>query len=98
MDCYDRILSYYHEKTEDFDSDVVKVWLNKFLVQLMSEFSRNPNYLRLRNCLLLLVNLFFKQIDVPDHFHKQGKSIKKLSSADKAELERLLRAEFNNFN
>ena len=98
MDCYDRILGYYQEIDEDFDSEGVKAWLGKFLVQLMAEFGRSPDYLRVRNCLILLVNLFFKQVDVPDHYHKQGTSMKKLNSKDKQELESLLRAEFNNFN
>ena len=98
MDCYDRILGYYQENTEDFDSESVKTWLSQFLVQLMTEFGRSPDYLRVRNCLILLVNLFFKQIDTPDHYHKQGHSIKKLGPVEKAELESLLRAEFNNFN
>ena len=58
----------------------------------MREFSTHPNYLRIRNCLLLLVNLFFDK-EHPDHYHTKGNSSKNLSKHDRLQFEKLIRKE-----
>ena len=96
MDCYDKILSYY-EQHEDLASDSSRVWLHKFLVKLMHEFNKAPDYLRVRNCLILLVNLFFN-IEFPDHYHNKGDEPEKLRQEDRDLYLQLLRQEIDENN
>lgn len=94
MDCYDRLISFYNEN-DNVDSDSAKVWLNSFLLRLMREFSERPDYNRVRNCLIILVNLFY-QVDSPDHYHKKGKSTSELNKDDRDVLASLLKDALNN--
>lgn len=94
MDCYDELLKYYNEN-ETFDSDQMRVWMNQFLIKLMKEFHEADDHLRVRNCLILLVNLFFN-ISYPDHYHKKGETVKKLKEHDRSVYIKLLKKELNN--
>ncbi|MHA1273225.1 MAG: hypothetical protein ACTSQJ_01255 [Promethearchaeota archaeon] len=94
MDCIDTILEYFK------DADVVnqfskRIWVSKFILGLMKELHETKNYIKVQNCLILLLNLFF-QIDVADHYHTKGKSTKNLSEKERSQLFELLRTEFNN--
>ncbi|MHA1915038.1 MAG: hypothetical protein ACW97V_11800 [Promethearchaeota archaeon] len=51
--------------------------------------------LRIRNCLLLLINLAFNQ-EYCDYTDNLGKSSIELSRTDKINLKNILRWEFNN--
>lgn len=93
MDCYDKILRFY-EENEAGEALIAKVWLNKFLVELMAALEDGTNETRIRNCLILLINLCFG-IEYPDHYHTKGKSDKKLSDNEKELLNSLLRSEMN---
>ena len=94
MECIDRILDFYKDK-ELLDTDLGKVQIGKVLVrlmQLLEEDSMNMDHVK--NCLILLINLFF-DIEAPDHYHNKGKSSQELPETEKTELLEVLRAEFS---
>jgi len=86
-DCIDKIL-------EICDNSEIKRY--KALIKLMQELDNEiANTMRVRNCLILLVNLCFNS-DSPDYAYNKGKSPKVLSKQEKGEMQELLRCEFNN--
>ncbi|MFX1391240.1 MAG: hypothetical protein ACFE9Z_14335 [Promethearchaeota archaeon] len=86
-DCLDKILDIYE------NSEVKRY---HFLITLMKDLDREiSNAIRIRNCLILLVNLFFNP-DSPDYAYNKGKSTRQLSQTEKHEMLELLRCEFNN--
>ena len=92
MDCYDEILSFYNNKYRSNDSSVL--WYNKYLVKLMKELTKSNNKLHVKNCLILLLNLFSR--NVPDHYHNHGKLVKDLNKKEGKVFLELLKSEFNN--
>ena len=91
-DCYDKILEEFG-RNEDFKK--AQAWIGQVLIQLMDDLNDPSNYLRIRNCLILLLNLFY-DYSGPDHYHKKGKSSSDLSLQEKQQFLNLLREEFNN--
>jgi len=86
-DCFDKILK------ASTNSEVSKY---KILIELMKDLEDEiSNALRVRNCLLFLINLCFEQ-EYPDYVHNKGKKPNKLSEVERSEMQELLRAEFNN--
>ncbi len=86
-DCFDKILK------ASTNSEVSKY---KILVELMKDLEDEiSNALRVRNCLLFLINLCFEH-KYPDYVHNKGKKPNKLSEVERSEMQELLRAEFNN--
>jgi len=86
-DCIDKIL-------EICENSEVKRY--QALIKLMQELDKEiSNAIRVRNCLILLVNLCFNP-DSPDYAYNKGKSPKLLSKQEKIEMQELLRCEFNN--
>jgi len=98
MDCLDEILIYY-ENRESHKSRAIKTWISHILVDLMRDLEGDDphNYLRVRNCLLLLVNLFF-DIESPDHYHSQGIPIHQITEKDKIKFIEILKSEITNCN
>jgi hypothetical protein len=98
MDCLDEILIYYENK-ETNRSRAIKTWIGHILVDLMGVLEEdNPkNYLRVRNCLLLLVNLFF-DVEHPDHYHSQGISVHEITEKERIKFIEILKSEITNFN
>lgn len=100
MDCLDEILNH-HEKMKSLNSKTTRNWINSVLIDLMQELEEEtPNFkkfLKVRNCLILLINLFF-DIDYPDHFHKKGKSILELSNEERTKCINVLKLEFSDYN
>ena len=89
MDCYDAILKNYEAQLEIEKS---RVWIGKILIKLMDDFTQDTSdQLRIRNCLILLVNLFFN-VNGPDHYHKKGKGIADLSKEEKAQFDEMLKS------
>lgn len=86
-DCFDKILK------ASTNSEVSKY---KILIELMKDLEDEiSNALRVKNCLLFLINLCFEQ-EYPDYVHNKGKKLKKLSEVERCEMQELLRAELNN--
>jgi hypothetical protein len=98
MDCLDEILIYYENK-ESSGSRATMSWISHILVDLMGDLEENnpESLLKVRNCLLLLVNLFF-DIEHPDSYHSQGISIHEITEKEKIKFIEILKSEINNFN
>ncbi len=98
IDCYDKILNLYHEKIEhnfmDIDDETWILnanYLRSFVNKLDKEIE---NYEKVKNCVLLLINLCFG-IEDTDHYVNKGKSYKELSQLEKENYTTLLKAETN---
>lgn len=97
-DCYDKILTLYHEKLGE---NIVEInnetwvlnsdYLRKIVDQLDNKIN---NYEKMKNCLILLINLCFG-IEDPDHYTSKGKSFKDLSNSEKEDYKTLLKTETN---
>ncbi|MFX0040123.1 MAG: hypothetical protein ACFFCY_13245 [Promethearchaeota archaeon] len=86
-DCFDKILEIYE------NSEVKRY---EALINLMKELDKEiSNAIRVRNCLILLVNLCFNP-ESPDFTYNRGKSPRELSKDELLEMIELLRCEFNN--
>jgi len=98
MDCLDEILIYY-ENIESHRSRANKTWISHILVDLMRNLEdKSPkNNLRVRNCLLLLVNLFF-DVEHPDHYHSLGIPIHQISEQERIKFVEILKSEITNCN
>ena len=99
MDCVSHILDFYNSKLseEDIDLDQFnKVWLSNLLIKLMRNFAEHKtNDLELRNCLVLLVNLFSPN-ESPDHYNSKGKCAHDLMDDERMDFKAILRNEFLN--
>ena len=80
IDCINEILDF-HRHEPDLNSETAKKWLSSALIRLMSDFRDDDNHLRIRNCLILLINLFFGHDE--DYIHQSGKSTCNLSENEK---------------
>ena len=90
MTCFDEILDFYNDENRTHIS--TELWINKFIANLFSGTLREQNYLQIRNCLLLLLNLF--RVELPDHYHHKGKSFIELESEEKKSFKKILEQEF----
>jgi hypothetical protein len=99
MDCVNQILEFYNRnvKTEEFNPDGMnKVWLSKLLIKLMISFEeKQMDKLNLKNCLILLVNLY-SNFYGPDHYCTRGKNAQELPKEEKESYKDLLFGEFIN--
>jgi hypothetical protein len=85
--CFDKILE------ANSQSDVTKY---KVIIKLMKDLEDGlSNALRVRNCLLFLLNLSFKD-SYGDYLDRVGKRSKDLSENERFEMNELLRWECNN--
>ncbi len=92
--CINRILEYY-ENQSLINTPQGRIWLSQTLIRLMNDLDAgHSNFLEVRNCLILLLNLF-TNIEVPDHYHTKGKSVEELSEKDRTKLFTLLKSELN---
>ena len=95
MDCIDKILNYYKQKDDQKEQEI-KIKIGKVLIELMEDLKEpKRNYLRIKNCLILLINLFL-DVESIDRFHLQGKSRDDLSKDETKILSELLKSEINN--
>ena len=97
MDCINQILSFYNDTAskENQDSQEVRIWSLNTLRRLMETLNSEKDHLRVKNCLLLILNLFF-DLDSPDNLSNKGKSSKELSNAERRQMCDLLKMELNN--
>ena len=89
LNCYEEILGFYEK--EDRTVRLTKLWCHKELISLMDKLTENPYNMAIRDCLILIINLFF--VDAPDHYHLKGKPIKALTTSEKNYLLEILRRE-----
>jgi hypothetical protein len=96
MDCIAQILEFYERnaKDEKVKSQMNKVWLSNLLIKLMTSFNGKADNLKLRNCLILLINLFSDHNN-PDHLNSKGKCVTDLSNNEKNLFKEILLTEFN---
>ena len=86
-DCFDKILDIYE------NSEVKRY---KALITLMKDLDKEiSNAIRVRNCLILLVNLCFNP-ESPDFSYNRGKSPRELSKEEASAMNELLKFELNN--
>ena len=86
-DCFDKILEIYE------NSEVKKY---KALINLMKDLDKEiSNAIRVRNCLLLLVNLCFNP-ESPDFSYNRGKSPHELSKDEISVMHEILKFELIN--
>jgi len=97
MDCVSQVLEFYNSKVsskEIEDRDNKSLYLSKLLIRVMNCFSEERiNSLELRNCLLILVNLF-SNVPGPDNYCNRGRSAESLPVEEKAQFKALLLDEF----
>jgi hypothetical protein len=86
-DCFDKILDIYE------NSEVKRY---KALITLMKDLDKEiSDAIRVRNCLILLVNLCFNP-ESPDFSYNRGKSPRELSKEETSAMNELLKFELNN--
>jgi len=86
-DCFDKILEIYESN---------EVMRYKALINLMKDLDKEiSNAIYVRNCLILLVNLFFNP-ESPDFSYNRGKTPRELSKEELYEMHELLRCEITN--
>ena len=97
MDCLTRVLELYDKKEKEGLSqlDLNRLWLSNLLIKIMSKFDGKSNSSELRNCLILLVNLFGNSIEV-DHYTNKGKSLEELSQKEKSIFKQIMATELMN--
>ena len=94
MSCIDKILEFY-ENAEMINSIRGKIWFSQILVRLMTELDEgHTNFLEVRNCLILLLNLA-SNTEAPDLYQNKGKDSGDLSDNEKQDLYELLQSELN---
>lgn len=93
MNCLDEILNCY-EKKESFESQLIKSRINYILINLMEDLEdeSSKNYLKVRNCLILLLHLFF-ETENPDYYHSIGIPIKEIPNKEKEIYIEILKSE-----
>ena len=94
MDCIDKILEFYNNK-EIYKYREIKIRLGKILIELMNQLNEPGNLIRVQNCLILMITLYFDN-EYPDYLHNQGKSINELSEGELKIVYDLLHSELNN--
>jgi hypothetical protein len=99
MDCVNQVLDFYNNKSNEDDVDLHqfhKVWFSNLLIKIMNNFAEHKtNELELRNCLVLLVNLFSYN-ENPDHYNLKGKNSRDLVDEERANFKEIMRNEFLN--
>ena len=88
MNCINKILEYYYEKgrVKDLNSDSVKIWYSNMLRELMTQdLTVEKEFLRVKNCLILLINLFTGISEI-DHYNLKGKASKELSKLERNKM------------
>jgi hypothetical protein len=97
MDCIVNILDFYNRKSKDEEIDLSqfsKVYLSNLLIKIMKNFnSGRTNDSELKNCLILLVNLFSNN-ESPDNYNHRGKSTQDLENNERAAYKEILKSEF----
>ena len=99
MDCVNQILDFYNSKasTKEIENrDKKSLWLSKLLIRIMNNFAQEKlDDLELRDCLLVLVNLF-SNVPNPYSYCNTGIKPQDLSFEEKIRYKEMLLSEFRN--
>ena len=85
-DCFDKILAV----CQNGESSRYKI-----LVKIMNNLKNDSNVFKVRNCLIILINLCF-DVEHSDYTDNIGKSVDELSDIEKSHVLALLKAEIRN--
>ena len=99
MDCVNQILDFYNSKasTKEIENrDKKSLWLSKLLIRIMNNFAQKKlDDLELRDCLLVLVNLF-SNVPSPYNYSNTGINPQDLSFEEKLRYKEILSEECRN--
>jgi hypothetical protein len=90
MNCHDAILDAFEDWNGPSRDKDDRSWQFRYLITLMRAAREEPTERSVKNCLLLLLNLFM--VDKPDRYHVQGKPMKALDEEEKRLVKALLRS------
>ena len=94
MSCINQILEFYYNEGQykDFNSNSIKIWFSNMVRKLTSEkIKGEKESLQVRNCLILLINLF-SGISEIDHYNLKGKEFINLSKIEKNMMDEAIKA------
>jgi len=98
MSCINQILEFYYNEGQykDSNSNSVKIWFSNMVIKLTSEkITTEKESLQVRNCLILLINLF-SGINEIDHYNLKGKAFFELTKIEKNMMNEAIRAAIMN--
>lgn len=99
MDCVSQILEFYNSKvtTKEIENrDKKSLWLSVLLIRVMTNFAEERiDDSELRNCLVVLVNLF-SNVPSPYNYYNKGINPQDLPNEEKNHYKEILLGEFAN--
>ena len=98
MSCINQILEFYYNEGQykDLNSNSVKIWFSNMVRKLTSEkITEEKESLLVRNCLILLINLFSGITEI-DHYNFKGKGFLELSKLEKNMMDEAIKATITN--
>ena len=98
MSCINQILEFYYNEGQykDLNSNSIQIWFSNMVRKLTSEkITNEKESLQVRNCLLLLINLFSGITEI-DHYNLKGKGFLELSRIEKNMLDEAIKATIMN--
>ncbi|MBD3256230.1 MAG: hypothetical protein GF383_14120 [Candidatus Lokiarchaeota archaeon] len=90
MEYYDRIIKTYEKRK--FPTKFIDIWCGKFILELLKENTKPNIGLIQKNCLILLINLFYKK--EPDLYNRSGVCSQVLDKNKKNRFITILKSEF----
>lgn len=94
LDCVDQIMDFYNKKNT-INVNKLKIWLSNALIKLMKKMHKDRDLLNIRNCLLLLINLFFEDDGHADYLENKGLQTADLTGEERTVLCDILKKEFH---
>ncbi len=91
MDCIDKILEFYEDANRTFLSSYM--WSVKYISKLANKKVRNFNDAQFKDCLMLILNLFW--VEKIDDYNNSGIISNNLNDSDKKFLAYILKSEIN---
>ena len=97
MSCINQILDFYHNhgSGKTLESEEIKVWFSNSLRELMEiEINKKKDYLKIRNCILLMLNLFSGNENA-DRYNTFGKNACNLDKKERKDMCNSLKSALN---
>jgi hypothetical protein len=90
LETYLKIIDFYNRHLKD--DQLVQLWKNRSLIELMKVLKRSKNRDMVKNALVILISLFEKF--PPDFYDSLGTNVKCLQKSDKKDYLSALKEEF----